>query len=81
MVGHRDILGDVEVRKQGEVLIDDLDAALGGVHRVQFRVLLAGDGDQTAPLRLFHAGNDLDEGRFAGPVFADDAMHLAGFQC
>ena len=35
------------------------------------------DDDAPAGLRPLHAGNDLDQGRFARAVLADQAMHFA----
>src|SRR3954465_4522652 len=54
---------------------------MGGVDRVQFWVFFAGNGDPASGFRRLDAGNDLDQRRLARPVFADEAMHLADFQC
>ena len=71
------VLDDVEVVAEGEILIDDLDAKLGGVlrpvdaHRLVFEVDLALiDG--------MDPGDTLDQRRLAGAVVADERHHLAG---
>ena len=50
------------------------------VDRVQFWIFLAGNGDPASWFRRLDAGNDLDQRRLAGPVFADKAMYLADLQ-
>ncbi len=48
------------------------------------RVLSTGfapvDDDAPARLRRLHAGDDLDQRRFSGAVFPDQAMHLPRLQ-
>ena len=48
--------------------------------RVEMRIFVALDDDAAAGLRLLDAGDDLDQGRLAGAVLTDEAMHLAGLQ-
>ncbi len=59
---HRDVLGGGEVREEGEVLVDHLDAAADG--------LVGGE----VPVRR---ADDLDEGRLAAAVLTGEAVHLA----
>src|SRR5919204_1788683 len=66
----------VEVGRQGKVLVDRLDA--GGA-RIARAVELGGppahhDG---AAIRAQRAGEDLDQGRLAGAVIADEGYDLA----
>ncbi len=77
MAPDRDVFGDGEIGEQRQVLIDHLNAAGGRLHRIEMRVFATLDHD--APFRLGpkHAGDNLDEGGFAGPVFADEAVDLA----
>ncbi len=74
----RDILGNREVGEQGQVLVDDLDAAPDAFGRIQPCAFLAADQDAAARLRRLHAGDDLDQRRFARAVLAGEAVHLAG---
>src|SRR5450631_1118138 len=80
MMRHRDVLGDIEVGKQRKILINDLNTAMRGADRVEFWIFLAGNGDPTAAFRRLDAGNDFNEGRLAGTVFADETMYLADLE-
>src|ERR1700681_2860214 len=51
-----------------------------GADRVQFWIVRPGNSDPTAAFRHLDAGNDFDEGRLAGAVFADKAVYLADLQ-
>ena len=79
LMADEDVLGDVEVGKEQRLLIDRGDAealALGGVadgHR------LAGEQDFAA-IGLVDAGHDLDQGRLAGAVFAEQRVDFAGIE-
>ncbi len=72
-----DVLGDGQPLDEVELLVDRRDAE---VHRglgVTEPHLLALPGDD-ALVGLVHAGENLDERRLAGPVLAEQAVHLAG---
>ena len=67
-----------EVRKQREVLIDDLDAQL---LRLIGRQVIEGraiDHDLATRVGSIDAGDDLDERRLAGTVLSNQAMDFAG---
>ena len=53
---------------------------MGGADRVQLWIFLAGNDDPATAFRRLDAGNDLDEGRLAGTVFPDQAVHLSGLK-
>ncbi len=74
--GEDDVLGHGEVGEEGEVLVDDLDAALDGGDRVHRPVGDAVD-DDLAGVRLLGPRDDLDEGRLAAAVLPGQAVHLA----
>ena len=76
LVADENVLGDIEIGKQQRLLIDRGDAKplrLGG----------AADRDRSAgqkhlaAIRLMHAGDDLDQRRFAGPVLAKQRVNFA----
>ena len=72
----RQILHDAQVRKNGEVLINDLNAAFNGGKR---RDLLQGPAlkfDGTG-IALINTGNNLDQRGLATAVFTGQAMDLA----
>ena len=75
-----DVFGDGEVREQRKVLIDHLNAAAGRLDGIEMGIFTPFDDDASARLRPLDAGNDLDQGRFARTVFADEAMHFANFK-
>ncbi len=73
-----DVFPHAEVRKQREVLIDDLDAQLLRLIGRQVIEGRAVDDDAAARVGSIDAGDDLDERGFAGAVLSDQAMHFAG---
>ena len=73
---HEDVLGDGELGKQQQLLIDRRDAGAPGVVRPLQIDRLAVDDDRAAIGRK-HAGDDLDQGRFAGAVLAKQRVDLA----
>src|SRR6478752_4473583 len=64
-------------RDDGEVLVDRRDAVVEGLARRREADLLAVDLHRALVVRV-EAGHDLDQGRLAGAVVAEDAGHLAG---
>ena len=66
----------VEIVGQGEVLIDGLDAEVLGVARVRDLHRLAFEKDRAAVPR-HRAREDLDQGRLARSVVANERMRLA----
>ena len=75
-VADEDVLGHAEIREDQRLLVDGGDAQPLGVGRVPRRRGRAVDQD-LALVRLVDAGHDLDQRRLAGPVLADQRMHLA----
>ena len=73
----RQVLHDRQVREDGEILIDDLNAHVDGFQRRDFGIGLSIKLD-VAAIGLVHAADDLDDGRFSAAVFAGKAVHLAG---
>ena len=71
------VFGYRHVRQEVDLLIDGADAGLQRVGGTFGMDLAAGDADGAAVARQ-HAGHGLDEGRFAGPVLAEQGMDLAG---
>src|SRR6185437_12081839 len=77
LVAEEDVVGDAESVDEVELLVDGRDA---GLHRL----LRAAERDRLAePLALpgvrgVRTGQDLDERGLAGPVLAEQAVHLAG---
>ncbi len=65
----------VEIVAQGEVLVDRLDAEVLGVARAADRGLLPVEQD-LAGVGGERAGQDLDQGRLAGAVVAEQRHHL-----
>jgi hypothetical protein len=72
-----DVLGDGQVLHQVEFLVDGGDAEAHGRDGRAEGDLLAAPA-QTAGVGLVGAGQDFDEGRFAGAVLAEQAVHLTG---
>jgi len=70
---------DAQLVDQGQVLVDGVDAEAAGVVDGLEHDLLAAHEDP-ARVGLVEAAEDLDEGRLAGPVVADQAQHLAPAQ-
>ena len=77
LAAHEEVGDDVDVRAQGEILVDRLDAGGLGVGRARERDLLSLDRERAAARRL-GAGDDLDQRRLAGPVVAQQRRDLAG---
>src|SRR5690606_34644130 len=67
----------VEVLAQGEVLVDDLDADVGGVARSVDVDVLAVE-TECSRIDAVNAGETLDQRRLAGTIVADQRRHLAG---
>jgi hypothetical protein len=72
-----DVLDDVHARHQGELLVDEGEAAKGRRMRRLDRHRRAVDGDRPG-IRMLEAGEDADQRRLAGTVGADEAVDLAG---
>src|SRR4029450_10477773 len=70
------VVVDAQLVDQGQVLVDGVDAEAPGVVDGAQRHLLAADEDP-AGVGLVEAAEDLDQGRLAGAVVADEAEHLA----
>src|SRR5581483_11147967 len=81
LAADEDVLGDGDVRGEGELLVDRDDAEalrrvrIGERHRLPVK-------DDLAPVRALRAGEDLEEGRLAGAVLAEERVYLpmADFQ-
>ena len=71
------ILQDRERLDQHEMLVDHADAGADRVLGRADRPLLAADQDGAA-VGMVEAVEDVHQGRFAGPVLADDAVDRAG---
>ncbi len=75
-VTNEDVLGHRQVRENHRFLVDSRDAEA-------LRVLGGGDADRRAidadlaAVLVLDAGHDLDQGRFAGPVLAQQRVDLA----
>src|SRR5439155_3234650 len=75
LAAEEEVARRVEVVREREILVDGLDAELARLARVC-------DGDRSAIDRdlagvsVVHPGDDLDQGRLAGPVVADDRVDL-----
>ena len=77
LVAEVDVLGDAEALDEVELLVDRRDPEVHRGLRVGEAHLLALPGDG-ALVGLVDPGEDLDEGRLAGAVLAEEAVHLAG---
>src|SRR5690606_32132984 len=66
----------VDIGAEREVLVDGLDAGCLGFRR-RGEAALGAVEDHAAGGRLLAAGDDLDEGRLAGAVVAEERHHLA----
>jgi hypothetical protein len=71
-----DVLGDVAVRQQVELLVDDADAGALGIERVRERDAASEQRD-LALVGVVRAAEDLHQRRLAGAVLADQRVHLA----
>ena len=72
------VLHDRQVREDGKVLIDDLDAHVDGLQRRNFGIGFSIEFNVTA-IGLVDAADDLDDCRFSAAVFAGKAVYFAGF--
>jgi hypothetical protein len=72
-----DVLGHVDFGKNDRMLIDDSHAGRAGRLDAGRLHLLAPDQKDAAVLPL-ETSDDLDQSRFAGAVFAQEAMDLVG---
>ena len=79
LVADENVLGDVEIGKQQRLLIDGGDAQSLRLGGAAYRDGSTGEKDLAA-IRLMHAGDDLDERRFAGAVLAEQGVNFAGMQ-
>ena len=76
-VAHEDVLGDAQRREQQQLLEDRGDAGGLGIVRAREADLLAVQAHGPG-IRLVEAGDDLDQGRLAGAVLAEQRVHLTG---
>jgi hypothetical protein len=76
-VGDADVVGDAEVGHQRQLLEDARDAGSDRFLRVQEAALAAFEHD-AALVGLHHAGHDLDQGRLAGAVLAEQGVDVPG---
>ena len=72
-----EVVGDTQVRRQRELLVDHGDPQLLGVARPVEADRLAIQLD-LAVVPALGLGEQLHEGRLAGAVLAGDRVHLAG---
>ena len=77
LVAEEDVLGDRQAVDQVELLVDRRDARAQGRERRREGDLFALPADG-AGVRLVGAGEHLDQGRLAGAVLPEQAVHLAG---
>src|SRR5262249_47803023 len=78
-VAEKDIFRDAKIRRDHQLLEDRYDAMLPGIARPLEHRRLAFDLDRAA-IRLYVAGEDPDERRFAGTVLPDQRMDFAAPQ-
>jgi hypothetical protein len=70
------VVVDAQLVDQGQVLVDGVDPERAGVvDRPEHHLLAA--HEEAAGVGLVEAADDLDQGRLAGAVVADEAEHLA----
>ncbi len=74
--GKRNVFRHAQVRKNGKVLINDLDARLDGFRGGKPGVRLPVQ-QNLARIRGVHAGHDFDQGGFSGAVLTHQAVGLA----
>jgi hypothetical protein len=74
--GEAEVLGHGEVADQGRVLVDGGQAPPAGLGGAAQQHRLAVDGDGAAVAGQ-HPGEDLDQGRLAGPVGPEQGVDLA----
>ncbi|MGY4253815.1 hypothetical protein ACVI1L_000883 [Bradyrhizobium sp. USDA 4516] len=77
LAAEQQIVGDAQRLDETEVLIDDGDACLARSSRTVERSWFAGDLDRAAVGRV-DTTKDLDQRGLAGPVLAQQRVHLAG---
>ena len=77
LAAEKDVFADREIVGERKVLIDRLDAAFAGLLRRGEVDRLAVEQD-LALVVVEHAGDRLDNGRFAGAVVAGERDNLAG---
>ena len=76
LLPHEHGFGDREMRDEMKFLMDEADAGL--VHGLRRDRVQGAPADRDrAGIRLVDAGQDLDDGRLAGAVLADEAVDLA----
>ena len=73
-----DVLGDRQVRRQSQFLIDDRDACRARLDRPTGLQRFASHQDFAARVRLVGARQDLHQGGFAGAILAHQRVHFAG---
>ena len=71
-----DVLGDRQVGEDHRLLVDRDDPQCLRIEGARDRSRLTVD-DELAGVRLLDAGHHLDQRRLAGPVLADEGVHLA----
>ncbi len=76
LAAHEEVADHVSVRAERQVLVDRLDAERLGVAWAAEVDRLAGE-DQLPGAWLERPGQDLDQGRLAGAVVAEQRHHLA----
>src|SRR6516164_4001968 len=77
LMADEDVLRNGQLRKQGKLLIDDVNTMLLGLARrgpVRRRIGEA----YLARVRRIGSGDDLDQGRLAGAVLANQSVNLSG---
>ena len=75
-MAEKDVLGDAELGKQQQLLIDRRDARAArvvGRGKIDLRPV----DENRADVRLVDPGHDLDQGRFAGAVLSEQRMDFA----
>ena len=76
-MAHEDVLRNRQVREQQQFLVHDRDALRRcGARRCEMHGLAI--HLHLAAVGAMHAAHDLDQGRFAGAVLAQQGMHFAG---
>ncbi len=78
LAAEQHVLGHRQVRGQGQFLIDDRDAVVARRQGAVDDDRLAVDHDLAAGIGLIGTGQDLHQGRLAGPVLAHQRMDLPG---
>jgi hypothetical protein len=76
-VTNKNVLCDIEVGEQEGLLVDRGDTIQLRFRCAAYRYWLSGETNLPA-VGLIDSGHDLDERRFAGSVFTQQRMYLAG---